>query len=277
MLPTPIPARFAVLVPVLVLAGCAGPASEADSEGGTSPFSLAELLDCHDAAVGGDAVRRIERVEYDLRIQEPSFEVDATYVATRQGTARIDIFADGERVFSEGWDGEVGWQLRQGEVTPEPNSAEGAAALRHGIEQPGHLWTLRDMAGHGHSIREDPADTMDPAVVTDREAATDPGGEADREADADPGLRGVHLTLADGAESWYGLDTASCLVTRTRDFRAFHPDVDPGKTWIETRFADFRETDGVVRAWSTYSIDLATGDTISVIRLVSVRTTFGPS
>ena len=236
-----------LFAPLLFLIACTPDAAEPPAE----VISFDDLIACNDAAVGGDALRQIQQVEYDLHIKEPAFEVEGTYVANRAGTARIDIFADGERVFSEGWDGETGWQQPQGETTPQPTSAEGGAALRHGLEQPGHLWTLRDMPRHGHTLREDTT------------------------AVAEDGERIAHLTLADGFETWYGLDTETCLITRKRNFRAFHPDVDSTQTWIESHFADHRTQDGVTRAWTSHTLDLATGDTIATTQILAVRTTPG--
>lgn len=235
--------------PLLLLGACTSGSPDRPAAPLPASASLDDLIACNDGAVGGDALRAIQRVEYALRITEPTFQVDATYSADRDGIARIDIFAEGERVFSEGWDGNAGWQLPQGETTPQPTSEEGGAALRHGLEQPGHLWTLRDMPRHGHTLQEDEA------------------------ADAADGERAVHLTLRDGFESWYWIDTETCLITRSRTFRAFHPDVDSTRTWIETRYTDFRRQDEVVRAWTSHSLDLATGDTVGTAQILDLRTT----
>ena len=238
-----LPAGIACL---LLLAGCRAEAT-VRHPGAPEARTLSDLIACNDSAIGGDALRQLTRVEFDLQIREPTFEVDATYVAERRGTARIDIFDDGRRVFSEGWDGSSGWQLPAGATEPRPTSPEAGAPLRHGLEQPGHLWTLRDMPTHGHRVDED--------------------ASIEREA----GERVIHLTLADGFENWLWLDTATCHLTRKRDFRAYHPDVDSTQTWLETRFADFRASDGVTRAWLTWTMDLATGDTVGVTRLTAVR------
>jgi hypothetical protein len=232
---------------LLILAACrTGPMATSGQEPApTYPFPA--LIACNDSVVGGDALRHLERVEFDLRIVEPGFQVDGTYSADRRGAVRIDIFSEGVRVFSEGWDGTTGWQLHQGEHEPQPTSVEAAAPLRHGWEQPGHLWTLQDMARLGHTVEED------------------------RSVESPDGTRVAHLTLRDGFESWLWIDTSSCLVTRKRDFRAFHPDLDATETWIETRYADFRTLDGVTRPWSAYNIDLSTGDTIGVTTLEAAR------
>ncbi|MDH3456066.1 MAG: hypothetical protein OER90_04425 [Gemmatimonadota bacterium] len=211
---------------------------------------LDELLDCNDRAVGGASLRAARSVEYELDIVESTFSVRGTYTADREGTAHIDIFAAGERVFSEGWNGSTGWQLPQGARDTIPTSDAGAAALRHGLEQPGHLWTMKDMVRNGHSV-----ELVDDAVQ----------GPAS--------TRLVKLTLKDGFESWYRIDSSSCQVVSKRNFRAFHPDVDPEERWIESRFADFRSDGEITRAWTTFDVDLVTGDTVGTTRIISVHTT----
>jgi len=233
----------------LVLLGCVGEGNRAVRTPASPDADLASLLACHDSAVGGPTLRAVVAVEYELEITEPGFTVQGRYRATRSGEARIDITAGGERVFSEGWDGNAGWQLPQGATDPVPTSEEGAAALRHGLEQPGHLWTLADMPSNGHTVEWAELDGEDRS-----------------------GARVLKLTLADGFESWYWLDPASCLITRSRNFRAFHPDVDPERKWTETVFTDVEVRDGVTRAMTTFNVDLMTGDTIGRTRLLAVQT-----
>lgn len=239
-----LPSTFLAGISVIACSSSAGERVSAADEGAR----LAALLACHDEAVGGAALRAMQRVEYDLEIQEPGFAVEGRYFADRDGTMRIDIFAGGERVFSEWWDGEAGWQLPQGAAEPVPTSPEGGEALRHGVETAGHLSTLADMSALGHRV-----------------ALVDP-------EPADPGVElAIETTLADGTQGWSWLDLETCLLTRTRDFRAFHPDVDPEARWIETRFEDFRTDEGITRAWTTLNIDLVTGDTIGTTRIRAVR------
>jgi hypothetical protein len=218
-----------------------------------APASLAELVACNDAAVGGTSLRAHEVVEYELRIVEPTFAVDGRYRATREGTARIDIYADGVRVFSEGWNQEGGWQQLQHADEPTPTTAEGTSALWHGLEFPGHLWTLADMEGRGHSVILENDGSMEGSAAADHETAW------------------VRVALSDGHQAWFELERETCHIVSKRDFRAFHPDVDPERTWIETRFSDRREIDGVTRAWRSTNIDLNTGDTLGVTTVRAVR------
>ncbi len=231
------PGSLAFASSVLVaLAGCSS--SEAELE---------RLLACHDAAVGGPALRAFTEVAYDLEITEPTFSVQGRYVANRAGTMRIDVFAGGTRVYSEWFDGTRAFEQARDASEGVEVGGDAAAALRHGIEQPGHLWTLADMRANGHRVEWAEPDTTD---------------RSDE--------RALKLTLRDGFEQWYWVDPVTCRIARKRNFRAFHPTVDPTRKWTETRYADFEAHDGVTRAMTTFDIDVATGDTIGRTRIRSV-------
>lgn len=135
------------------------------------------------------------------------------------------------------------WQ--QGDDRARRGSEKGAAALRHGIEQPGHFHALNHMETNGHDVELVGTDTLDGATYDV-----------------------VAVTLADGFRQWYWVDRATCLVARNRNFRAFHPDVDPTETRVETRYSDFRTVDGVTRAYVSENVDLATGELLGKTRVL---------
>lgn len=210
---------------------------------------LPRLLACHDRAVGGAALRAADAVAYTLRIEEPGFSVDGYYRATRAGAMRIDVYDGGRRVFSEGWDGERGWQRRAGDEEPVPISGAAAAPLVHGLEGPGHLWTLADMIRTGHTLELDSPELLDgkPMAV-------------------------LKLTLADGFETVYLLDPESCLILQSRNVRAFHPDIDPGERRIATHYMDHRKINGVSRPLLTRNVDLDSGEILGTTRIVFFTT-----
>lgn len=232
---------YAALAATLAL-GAAQPAHDS---------TLDRLLACHDRAVGGSALRALQRVEYDLSIEEPGMSLRGRYRAARSGTGgrmRIDVYADSTRVYSEWWDGRQAWQLPQDATEPLASKVDGSEALRHGLEQPGPLWTLADMARNGHTVALEGRDTI--------------GGVA---------YHVVKLTLADGFTSWFWVSPSSCRIERSRNFRAFHPDQDATRKWTETRFDDFRAAGGVTRPYRDRTVDVATGRTIGTNRILAVR------
>lgn len=232
---------FFALLSLSALLACTS-VSDADST------PLEQIVACNDRAVGGDALRSIESLEIELDIVEPQFAVRGTYVASRSGSMRIDIFSDDTRVFSEGISDGSAWKMGQNDQEPLPVGDEPAAALRHGLEKPGRFWTFADMERRGHDLVLEGQETRD-----GRDYWV------------------LKLTLDDGHTVWYLVDQQTCLVGRSRDFRAFHPDIDPKKTWIETLYEDFRVIDGVTHALLTRNIDMKTGETIGTTTALSIR------
>jgi hypothetical protein len=53
-------------------------------------------------------------------------------------------------------------------------------------------------------------------------------------------------------------------VTRRRDFRAAHPDVNPTKQRLEKQYSDFREVDGMATAFLEHQVELDTGSITQV-------------
>lgn len=215
--------------------------------GSASPKAptLTEIVQCNARAVGARALAALDAVAYRLEIAEPGFIAQGYYRVTREGRMRIDIHVDGDRVFSEGHDGKTAWSWNAGEAHAVPAGEQGEAALRHGVEQPGHLYALIHLPENGHRMRLAGMDTDG-----DREYAV------------------VEVTLSDGFRQWYWVNRESCLIERNRNFRAFHPDLDSTEKWVETRFSDFRSIDGVTRAFASENVDLASGEVLGTTRIL---------
>lgn len=208
--------------------------------------SLEQALACNAAAVGGmPQLSEIDTLRFDLDIREPTFAVQGRYVASRAGKMRVDIYADGERVFAEGLVGDEAWQW-----TPEGRTVAGpesAATLRHGIEAPGRFWTLRALQRRGLQVE-----------------LLDPGPQAKA------GEWQFRLTRADGSRYDYFIDRLSCLPTREVSRRALHPDVDPTVVTIETAYSEPFKVDGVLRFRVSEQRDLDSGEWLGTTRIVDV-------
>lgn len=209
--------------------------------------SLDALIAANTAARGGEAaLSSVDAYESDIRIVEPQFAVEGTYVATRDGRMRIDIRADGERVFTEAL-GERAWTWDpQGGV--HAGSAAGAAALRHGIELPFKVFGLHEMRGRGHRLERKGDETVDGVAY-----------------------KVIHATLADGYEVTYYLNPGTGLIERDRQRRALHVDVDPTPEWIETRYEDYRPVAGVLFPFRQVERRLATGEVLSTVTVTEIR------
>lgn len=209
---------------------------------------LATIVERHVAARGGAAaIENVEAFECDIQIVEPTFEVDGTYVATRDGRMRVDIRAGGDRVFTEALDHKRAWSWTPDAGVREGSEA-GAAALRHGIEFPFKLFGLHEMKARGHRLEPAGRETVD-------------GIE----------YYVLLLVLDDGFEVRYYLHPETWLIDRERTQRALHVDVDPTPQWIETLHSDYRPVDGVLHSHRQVERALATGTLLSTGTIREIR------
>lgn len=222
----------------LVLTGCSG-----------SP-TLDDVIARNTEAMGGRAaIEAVQSVAVELHIVDPDFTVDGVYRAARPGKMRIDIQADGKTVFTEAFDGKRGWQWKgKGEVVD--GSAKATAALRHGVELPGHLYGLHEMQPRGHRLELIGREKIDGAEYY-----------------------ALRLTLNDGYRTTLYVDPATWMITRRRDVRPLHVDVDPTPTMIQQRTSDFRKVSGVLFPFANSETDLKTGKVLetTTVRQVTVN------
>ena len=212
-----------------------------------SPTTLDEVIERHTKAVGGRAaIEAIQSIEFDLHITDPKFEVDGIYFAARPGKMRIDVNAGGDHVFTEAFDGQKGWEGKG--TSQKPATEKATAALRHGVELPGKLFGLHELKARGHRIEL-----------------------AEREKIDGIGYYVLRLTLNDGYATTLYVDPNSWLITRRRDVRPLHVDVDPTPTTIEQRSFDFRTISGVQFAFASSETDLQSGKVLETTQVRSVK------
>lgn len=212
-------------------------------------ISLDELIARHTAARGGaQAIESVRRISIDLRIVEPTFQVDGRYIATRDGQMRIDAFQDGQPVFTEALDDGRGWSWSPGAAAPTDGSAQGNAALRHGIEFPFKLYGLHELQGRGHRLELLGRQQLDGIDYCQ-----------------------LQLTLDDGFQIQYFLNPDSWLIERSRELRALHVDIDPKPQWIETNFSDYRPAGGVLYPWHQVERRVDTGEVLSTGTVTAIE------
>ena len=211
-------------------------------------LTVDDVIERNTSAMGGRAaIEAIHSIEINLHITDPGFEVDGVYHAARPGRMRIDVQAGGKQVFTEAFDGQQGWQSHD-QSEPEPASPKAAAALRHGVELPGKLFGLHEMKQRGHKIDFDGRETVDGIDYYV-----------------------LRLTFGDGYTTSLYVDPQSWLITRRRDVRPLHVDVDPTPTTIEQRISDFREIAGVRFAFASTEIDLKKGKQLESTKVGSIK------
>ncbi len=122
------------------------------------------------------------------------------------------------------------------------------AALRHGVELPGNLFGLHEMQRRGHRLELGGRETVDGVDYYI-----------------------LHVTFADGDETSLFIHPQTWRIMRRREVRALHPDVDPSKTTIETRYSDFRQVDGLWFAFADDDIDLKAGKVIESAQIKEIK------
>lgn len=120
----------------------------------------------------------------------------------------------------------------------------GTPALRHGVELPGHLFGMHEVAQRGHRLELIGREMIDGIDYY-----------------------ALRLTLKDGYVTTFYVDSASWLVTRRREVRPLHVDIDPTPTRIEQKMTDFRKVSGVLFSSNTET-DLKT---CKVLETTTVR------
>jgi hypothetical protein len=233
--------------PLAVLLVFVGAFSAAASSEPVS-LTLDQIIDRNAEAMGGRAkIESLQTVEIQLHVTDPGFEVDGMYHAARPGRMRIDIMADGKRVYGERFDGQKAWQWQEGKGEREEGPAP-TAALRHGVELPGNLFGLHELQKRGHKLEltgREQADGIDYYVI--------------------------NVTFADGDQTSLLINPQTWRIDRRRDVRALHPDVDPTPTTIESRKSDWRQVDGYWFAFAGEDVDLETGKVLEKMRIKEVR------
>jgi hypothetical protein len=228
-----------IFLTTILLAGC---------HKWSDSLSLDEIVERNTGAMGGRAaIEALQSIQIDLHIKDPSFEVDGTYYATRLDKMRIDVSANGKHVFTEAYDGQSGWQW-EGKGEQKPATEKATAALRHGVELPGKLFGLHELKARGHRMKSIGREQID-------------------------GINyyALELVLNDGYAVSLYVDPNSWLVTRRRDVRPLHVDVDPTPTTIEQVSSDFHDVNGVRFPFATTEIDLNTGKVLESTTTKSVK------
>jgi hypothetical protein len=236
-----------VLLPTVFVAGC---------HERSNSVSLDEIIERNTDSMGGRAATEaIQSIQIDLHIKDPSFEVDGSYYAARLGKMRIDVSAEGKHVFTEAFDGQSGWQW-EGKGERKPATQKATAALRHGVELPGKLFGLPEIKARGHRMKSIGREQIDGVSYYV-----------------------LQLILNDGYSVSLYVDADTWLVTRRRDVRPLHVDVDPTPTTIEQVSSDFRDVNGVKFPFATAETDLNTGKLLesTVTKSVRINPTLPPT
>jgi len=188
----------------------------------------------------------IDNMEIILQISEAQYSLVARYRASSDGQMRIDVFSDHTRVYSEGKDDEGIWEWPGGKEVPQNVYHDGVGALEHGVEF--NLFPLAHLASRGHEV-----DLVGSETIRNNKYFV------------------LKVTLSDGFETYRYVNADTWLVDLSRDFRAFHPAVDDTKKYLETRYDQWEQADGVVFASRSQDVDLETGAVLATTLVLNSR------
>lgn len=225
------PSCLAAVAAAALVASCA-----------TSP-KLDQLVRRNAEARGGvAAIEAVENLRTKVEIIEPAFAVTGDYRA-RDGAMRIDIYADGARVFSEGVDESGSWQQNGSGAEITETTAEGRAALLHGIEF--NLFGLHELPLRGHKLTYAGEELLDGVNYSI-----------------------IKIALSDGFETYLYLHPDTAMIERRRDVRSLHPDVDATEKLIENQYFEFDQRCGVISPASSRQIDARTGEELQRTKVI---------
>ena len=221
-----------VVAALLLLNACSGKPHAPEE------LTVDDVIGRHVVAMGGAKAYEEQRnMRADVRIVEPEFTVDGVYRATADGRMRIDVFAGGASVFSEGIDRQGAWQQGGKEAEIEPIGGLAAKALRRGAHN--NIHGLFDLEGMGHKARLLGQEKIDGTSY-----------------------HVIHVIYGDGSESFFYIDPESWLVARERETSALHPDLDATEHPSETVFLKFEKHCGLLRSTGSRKTNRTTGKEI---------------
>lgn len=204
------------------------------------------MIDRHAQARGGKAaIEAVQTYQAEVVVDE-GWVADGFYRATRDGSMRVDIYIDGERIFTEALDQGRGWAMQQNEEVGSPITELEERVLQRGIL--GNLYGLHELEGLGVELQVSGPETSD--------------GRS---------FWLVDLTHEDGFRDRYYLDTETYLIVAQRSEHALHPAVDPEVRRWETRYSDYREVDGVLYPFLSEKYDIDTGERAQTVTIKSRR------
>lgn len=202
--------------------------------------TLQEVLAFHQKALG----EPLQGIQLELLINEPAFSVSARYQASRDSGMRIDVYADEERVFSEGFDGVSSWQWPHGATEPTGVTEDGNAALRRGMVN--NLYGLHERPALGYELCYEGYKTLD-----------------------DVRYWQVTSTAPDGFSETFYINVETGLIDRKVEFSALHPDLDPAKRESLTLFSNYRWLGSRRFSFGSEKLDAQSGEPLSQVTIVS--------
>ena len=183
-----------------------------------APITLDEIISRTTAAVGGaEPLRQLRNIRLIAEWTENGTAFRGDYRATRDGRMRIDVYVDGNRVFSEGIDRTGAWEQRGPTAAPTAVGEAARNALAHGIAYRfDGIWFAREQ---GTSVTHEGVEVVNGVAY-----------------------QVMKLRFADGFETYFYVNPRSWLIERQRDRLSSEqrPHGDPGRVGLRGVRPDVR-------------------------------------
>jgi hypothetical protein len=194
-------------------------------------LTLPQLLDSNAVAMGGR--ERLDTLQsvVTLRTRSSLTSLKLPHFVLVEG-----FDSTGSVNYAEGYNGRQAWEQTRRDSSRRVVTGRPEIALRRVVQWPGNVLPLYRLAEFGHSLHLEGTDTID-GVVHYR----------------------IRLTLTDGFQRWYFIDSETYRIARARDTRELHAN-DGNIRDIETVFADYRAVGGYWFPFTVFERDLRTGE-----------------
>ncbi len=219
----------------------------APAAAGQCDIQLDELLERYVEARGGyEALEKQKALRLSSTHHEGKWNPTFDYRTMKPGFMWIRAVYDDGFVYTEGFDGERGWE-QPGDKPAEYVGGAAGRALNQGAQSPVHLYGLHHMESLGASVKVDGCSNID-----------------------DTDYYVVNVVSRFGTDIDYYLDQETFIVERARSARPLHPTADPTPITIEERWSDFRMVEGVLHpyAYSLWNVD--SGERLSWLEVHSI-------
>lgn len=200
--------------------------------------TVESILDKHYEAMGGRArLDNIKAIRFDGILTEDGHDLEFSVLKLRPNCIKV-VVEDGN--FSEGFDGETAWEMRDDGI-PRLVTGPRRLALERSVEWPSMIRSFDEFRAMGNLMVYSGSDLID-------------GRE----------YHILQLALKDGLKRHYYFDAESYLLVRQRDVRPIHPDEDP--LTIEALSEEFRKVEGVPISFKSREYVVETGEVLIKIR-----------
>lgn len=204
--------------------------------------SLPEVLAMHEKALGAP----LQSLELELQISKPGFRGNARYVASRDAGMRLDVFADGKRVFSEGLDSNGAWQLPADANAAVAIDGTNESVLRRAIVA--NLFGLHERPALGYQLCYDGHKTVDGTAYWQ-----------------------VSSTAPDGFRETFLINVKTGLIDRKLEARASDPLYATSERWFVTEFSSYRSIADRKMSFEIERRDAASGQPLVQILVTNAR------